>query len=230
MLMSKKPYLFDTHKFDSDVELHENLSLEVEEEEVFVAPTYSQEELNQAKDEAYKQGKAEGFRESEEGYTGQIQNLTKTLNHNLANLLQAEELRKEQFKSETLKSVVALFENAFPMLKEKHGLGEIEGIIEDVLAEHLGESKITIHVAPEYSESIDTFIKSKFQADENTLEVIADKEIAKDDARITWENGGAIRDTKVFEDKIKRFLQDDLAQKVKKSQDTEVETEQTDNE
>ena len=228
MLMSKKPYLFDTHKFDSDIKTVDESLLEDDQEEIIVVPSYTEEELAAAKEEAYKRGKAEGFLESEEGYTSQIQNLTKTLNHNLANLLQAEELRKEQFQSETLKSVKALFENAFPALKEKHGLGEIESLIEDVLAEHLGDSKITIHVAPEYSESIETYIKSKFQADENTLEVVADKEIAKDDCRIAWDNGGAIRDTKVFEDKIMRFLQDDLAHKVKKSQDTEVETEHTD--
>lgn len=228
MLMSKKPYLFDTHKFDSDIKIEDDPILEAEPEEIVIIPSYTEEELVAAKEESYKRGKADGFLESEEGYTSQIQNLTKTLNHNLANLLQAEELRKEQFQSETLKSVKALFENAFPALKEKHGLGEIESLIEDVLAEHLGESKITIYVAPEYSESIETYIKSKFQADENTLEVVADKEIAKDDCRIAWDNGGAIRDTKTFEDKIMRFLQDDLAQKVKKSQDTEVETEHTD--
>lgn len=229
MLMSKKPYLFDTHKFDPEVKPETDALVDIEES---VPPevTYSEEEFKSAREEAYKEGKTEGYREAEEGYTHQLQNLTKTLNHNLANLLQAEELRKDQFKNETVKSVIAIFESAFPALREKYGMDEIKSLIEDVLEEHLGESKITIRVHPDYHESVETFIRSKFQADENTLEVVAEEKLAKDDCSIEWDNGGAIRDAKAFEDKISRFLKDDLALAGKKSQDTDVETEQTDHE
>lgn len=229
-MSKKKPYLFDTHKFDSDVfdedaflNTDDDVDVDVEPE----APTFSEDQLETAKSESFKRGKMEGYRESEEGISRETHSLLERVSDNLRDLIDKEGARRETFEREAMQTVKAIFKQAFPLTMKSKGLDEIFALVEDVLSEHLGQSKIVISVQDRHAEALENFILSKFKATPETVEIKVDDTVALGECAISWENGGAVRNLSRFEEKIEAVFAQALAQESDKEQNKDTDSDAT---
>ena len=146
---------------------------------------------------------------------------------NLRDLIDKEGARRETFEREAMQTVKAIFKQAFPVTMKSKGLDEIFALVEDVLSEHLGQSKIVISVQDRHAEALENFILSKFKATPETVEIKVDDTVALGECAISWENGGAVRNLSRFEEKIEAVFAQALAQESDKEQNKDTDSDAT---
>jgi flagellar biosynthesis/type III secretory pathway protein FliH len=213
--MEKKRFLFDIHDFDKP----EKSLADKEIENIPPAPTYSEDELRasieSAKEEGFRRGKQEGFRESEEGFTQKIYEITKTLGDDIKQLLETEEARHSKFSQEASKLIATALETALPALMEQGDFISTQYLISELLETHQHEESLAIHTDPEYIEPLQAYFEKRLDDQSPKLKFIPQEsstEGALSETKITWEHGGAVRNPKELQENILKVLQVALAE------------------
>jgi flagellar assembly protein FliH len=221
MGMEKKRFLFDTHNFDDGAAL-----VKPKDDELPTAPpppTYSEDEISFAKESAsqdgFQKGKQEGFRESEEGFSGKLYHVCEQLGDGIQSLLTAEDNRQQAFQQETYELVAQSIQTSLPELMARGNFDEALILVSQSLDNYGHAGCLTIHVSQEYVESLETYFAKQLSDDmqERLKFVVAelggsDEKLDLPAIKIEWENGGASRDPEALKENIMKVLKQALAQ------------------
>ncbi len=98
------------------------------------------------------------------------------------------------------------FATAFPALSARHGAGEVAAVVRRILPVLHREPRITVRVSPHISAAMAAEIEAMDPDLAARVKIIPTDAVAAEDVRIAWEDGGAVRDTKLLWDQIESIL------------------------
>ena len=204
---STKKFLFDVHNFDEGEK-------EDEVEAPPPPPVFSQEELAAAKNEAYQQGKKDGFGEAQASFEKQVLDLLGTIRTNFNVLFDEEERRGRSFEKETVQLAYTIFAKAFPALNERFGLDEVRSVLQKVLETVREQPEIMIEVPSAYAEAIQRHIDGILRHDSSPHCIVRGSDVlSAGQCRMAWQNGTAIRNGARLANRIREQIEQVLADK-----------------
>ena len=159
------------------------------------APTFSEEELHAAREEAHAAGKQEGVKEAADAIDLKIASALTVIEGNISELFR----RQEEANETTLKSAISVAATVarklFPSLNQINALGEVESLVVAAMEKVMDDSKVTVHVNEELKPGLEQRIETLIKSSEGKLTVLGDAGMTPGDCRIEWNEGGAERNT-----------------------------------
>lgn len=159
-------------------------------------PTFSEEDLQLARDQAFETGRAAGIQEAEAMTERLLAAAEQSMADALSRIQTQQADANEQLMRDAVLVAVGVLKTLQPEMVRRHGLDEIEGLLHECLAHLDGEVKVTVRVHPEMVEAVKERAERVVQAVafEGKLVYAADPRIASGDCRAEWGDGGAERD------------------------------------
>lgn len=186
-----RPFLFE-QSFDVAAEPKEA----VKKEEEQAPPTFSEEELQAARDEAYKAGLQAGLQEAGASIEQQVATTLDVMAGTLGGIAERQASMNEAITRDAIDLAVGAVKKLLPVTAEANGVAEITALLEEALARLLQEPRITIRVA----ESLAGQVESQLGAVaaragfDGRISVLPDPEMGPADCRIMWNDGEANRE------------------------------------
>jgi flagellar assembly protein FliH len=182
---------------EQEVEELEQAKIEAEEPAVPAAPTFSEEEMAAARKQAYEKGKHDGIAEALAGVEQRTSVVLDKVAGAVETLFATQAKDNEALARDTAHLALAVARKLFPKLYEAHGLGEIVGVTEAILANLIREPRLVVlaneaNTEPLRARLTDFLAKRGFSG---TLDVRSDATLGPADCRIEWMGGDAARDT-----------------------------------
>ncbi len=212
-----KKFLFDT-SFDRPEEPEEEKVPEVEESEPEeeALPTYSEEEVNAAREEGFAAGKKEGIAEAANATEHQIMELLKKMEGQFTELFRMQSESNSATAHDATTVAVVVARKILPDLNQRNALGEVERFAEMALEKAIQEPHVVMRVNPQMhgslAERIDALIAGKEYGGQ--IKLIADDDIPVGDCRMEWRNGGAERNIAAKMREIDEIIERNLGSSV----------------
>ena len=207
---TEEKFFFDMNFFEGD----EVISKKTEEEdEIPPPPTFSEEDLDAAKASSFQEGKAEGLREASQSREKFIASIIERISQSTSILFEAEIEREKRFEQESVQLSLKIFQQVFPLYQEKYGFDELKKAISDTIAQQEEQSSILAEVHPDYQSDIDSFLQKAYNQISSTpcrFEVQGRDGFNKDQFKLSWKDGGAVRDIDTLATKIHDIVQNVL--------------------
>lgn len=200
-----RKFLFDNNNFD--------LPDSTPEPEAYVEPPpiFTLEELGFARDDAFAKGQAAGLEEARNSREQYLAEQTEHIAQELKFLLGAEEYRAAVYEREVLALTETIFKSLFPHFTAQGGLEEVKAVISKVLTNQPEQSSIVIELPEEDIEAIEAYFRD--QGLDADRVIFKPASISKGSCRLSWKDGGALRDHQIIADEIMKILQPNLPQK-----------------
>jgi flagellar assembly protein FliH len=218
-LTKSNKFLFDLNNFDApeEEEIIENEE-EIEELEP-PPPTFSEEELETAKAVSHAAGRSEGIKEERARREQFVAESLKTITDNFSTLFAAEIYREKQYEEESLKLALQIIDMVAPSLSSRLGYEALKQTLKDVIKSQSEQSEIIIEVNPEYAADIDSLMEDMWTDKENAprYKILADSGLEKGACKLSWKDGGMIRDPAKTANDIKTSIEDLLVEQVMKT-------------
>jgi flagellar biosynthesis/type III secretory pathway protein FliH len=157
--------------------------------------SYDQDELDAACAVARAEGHAAGSEaataDAASGVAGTIGRIGELFADAAANAARVAEESADAVSKLLLASLLA----GYPLLRERHGADELRSVMRRLLPGLLKETQVTFHVHPSMVEVVTAELASVPLRERQHMSFEPSEEIPPGDARITWPDGRAIRDT-----------------------------------
>jgi hypothetical protein len=111
----------------------------------------------------------------------------------------------EQAAEATARAVFATLAAALPVLMERHGAGELAGLVSALLPGLRQEPVLRIRAHPAYADGIRALLDGELDA-ETQWNVEPDARLAPPDIAIHWRDGGTRRDSRAICDAVRGLL------------------------
>lgn len=199
-----KKFLFDINSFDEPEPI----------DPATLAPTFSEEEVATARSEGhtagYAEGKAEGTRLAVQSREQLTANTLRSISESFTMLFAGEYDREKIFEEESVRLTLKTLRKLFPVLNKRFGQDEIKDVILSVLQTGARRSAIAIEVAPDDAHSIEELLAGHWSDPESAprYRVLAQKDLNPGQCRLSWEDGGAVRDAEALAEKVTAALAD----------------------
>lgn len=173
------------------------------------APTFSEEDMANARTKAFTEGKAEGVRESMATIERQASAALAAIGQQLVVLTEAQEKANHDHQVEAMTVAVAVVRKLFPDMASHNALGEVERLVNSAMERLTADARVTIRVADVLKAPLEERLATVVQTTgfEGRLLVIADSGLAPGDCRLDWGDGGADRDTAALWREIDEILE-----------------------
>lgn len=181
----------------------------VEEEEVEeIIPTFSEEEVEQARQEGFEAGKIEGLAATTEELTKHIAASLAGIDQKLTQAFQTQTAANAELHRAALAVGVGIARKMFPALAERNAFDEVERVVLSVFDKIIEEPRITFSVHPGVITEIEKRISeiSVSKGYEGLVTVHIDETLAASDCKVEWANGGIERDTHEMWRDINRII------------------------
>lgn len=187
------PFTFD-QSFD-DLSSPEDIEVAKKKEEEEAAPTFSEEELQAAREEAYQQGQQAGLQEAMTGIEQQTSTTLEVVSMTLARIDEQQKAANELIARDTIDLAIAAVRKLLPELSERDSAAEVETFLSEIMSRILEEPKLTIRVADSVAPDIETRIQDlcSRMGFGGTIDLTADSSLGPADCRIRWSEGDAER-------------------------------------
>lgn len=198
----EKKFFFDNIHFD-----------EPEEEEIIEEepppPTFSEEELANARKESFELGKRDGLTQAHNSFEKQTEVLLEVIARDIQTLFQEEDARARLYEAEAVRLSDAIFKKLFPVLNERHGLDEIHNVIEKIITDQPEAPEIQLFVAPDFVDKISQHVAENEHISNlpGTISVKADPRLEAGDCRLSWKEGGGLRDISRLSSQIAKEIE-----------------------
>lgn len=213
-----KTFRFETN-FD-DVQLMEKIvqkekekaeddNITVEPEPEIVAQTYSEDDLEAARQAGYNAGKENGMTETLAGTENIISQTLDSILNVISELSQRQTEFNEQIKIETISLINSVNRKLFPLMNERCNLDETIQFSQEVLPQLLTEPRITIHVPEDIAGPVQKRLQHFLNENNHRgeLSVNGNTEMSTGNCQVEWSSGSAERNTEMLLSEIeKRFL------------------------
>jgi flagellar assembly protein FliH len=211
-------FLFDMHVFDAP---EPDDPAPVAEDIPPPPPVFSEDELEAVRAAAFAQGKAEGEALSRASREQQITNALERVARDMKSLFSGEDLREKTYELEAVALCERVFAHAFPLYAKKTGFEEMKAALRDVIARHNGAGHIRIRVAPDMAQGVEEFMNQiSAQSADLRFTVQGEDALSANSCRLSWEYGGAVRDSEAMAREITAILQETLAGQGAKGHDS----------
>ena len=160
-------------------------------------PTFSEAELEAARQEGFAAGRQAGAGETMAGLEQQISTALASANSQIEMLLSDHAAAAETRRAVAMRLALKAVETLFSSLVGSTRLAEIEGAIDGVLRQLEDEPRVVIRVADDLAETLRERLEAiAIGADfRGQLVLMPDAALGPGDARVEWASGGAERDT-----------------------------------
>lgn len=171
---------------------------EQEREEEVIVPTFSEEDLEAARQSGFEAGRQEGVREAASAIEREIADALAGIVERLAEVFEKQREDTEDTQNSALGLVHALTAKVFPRMADEHGLGEIEAMATALLDRLRGEPRVAFTVNNAVSGPLKERLATALaqMGFDGEIEVVGDAALTAGDCRIEWSTGGARRDMK----------------------------------
>lgn len=167
------------------------------EPEVPPEPTFSLQELEAARDEAYVAGHTAALQEAEAATERLASESLHFIAQGLRGLAGTIDQPYQRLEPMAVEVAVAICRRVLPMVSLRYGTAEIEGLVRQILPTIIEQPRIVVRVHPALSAQVRQSLKPVV-ADtgfEGRLMVLDDTGVQPGDTRIEWADGGIERDT-----------------------------------
>ena len=200
--------MFDEEETKNTKDNKKDLLKQEEKLSVEDAPTFSEEDLNVAKQIALKQGIQEGKAEVMSGIEREITSSLDTISLKLESLMQVHKKWTEAMNKDTLRLAHAIMKKLAPQLTRNGELNEVERTIAHAFEFINDQPKVLIqisqHLKNPIQEKID-LITSRAHFDGQVI-LIVNNELVGDDCRIKWDSGEMERSMSTTWDQIDKIV------------------------
>jgi flagellar assembly protein FliH len=165
------------------------------EEEKPPEPTFSQEELDAARQEGYAKGHAEGAEEAASGLVADVARLVAVIGERLPALSEAQAAANERLLHDGARLVTAIARKILPAYTARHGVEEIDALVRQCLQTLIAKPRITVHVGEPYADAVRDYLEDAVTASafDGRFSVEADADLGPSDCRIQWQDGALER-------------------------------------
>jgi flagellar assembly protein FliH len=199
-------------------------SFDVEEEDVaepaapepepeVVVPTFSEEEMNAARAQAFAQGRDQGLAEAAAATEQAILQALSVLDQRLAELLHLATNSHAAATDDAVAVAIGIVRKLFPALSAQGALAEVEHTVVEAMRLVLDQPRLAIYVneaiLPRLAERVEAL--SAEAAYRGQVELKPDAALPPGDCRVEWTDGGAQRDTAALWRAIDAILERNLA-------------------
>jgi len=200
-MTATEKFLFD-FDFDrpavNDVDIDE-LSEEKAEDLVpeIIIPTFSEEELNAAREDGFARGKEEGVKETLESIVQQTATALETIIAKIDDIFSLQEDANTTTARDAVNVSTSITRKLFPQFSTLGALDEVERIIRSIMEKMIDEPRLTIMVNDTLLERISSRLDPMMAETGFEGKVIfnGDESLPLSDCRIEWGTGTASRDT-----------------------------------
>jgi len=177
-------------------EIEEEAAPEIEEEAPPPPPTFSEEELQLAREAAYEEGRQAGLAEGLEQSERMIATALTNLSDQMPNVFRVQEEANDANQKAAARVALAVLKKVLPAACETYAFEEVTRVVEDVVGHVLDEPRIIVRVAQPLVDAVRERLEAVCEAHgfEGRVVVQADQRLAPGDCRVEWTDGGAERD------------------------------------
>lgn len=209
--------MFDLNNFDHGmIDMSEKYSEELEPP----PPIFSEEELENAKRLAMKEGIKQGKQQAESQQNQRIAKALEGLQLQISSLVKSEHERNVVFENEVLLLFKSLFESVMPLYYKEYGTSELCDLLKQAIESQQPDKQIDIIVSNEDKDAIETFIEQ--QGFFNEISLLSDSQFASGHAELKWTHGGSIAHIPQTTHEILSLIQQTLEEKGIKGHDSPV--------
>jgi len=182
------------------------------EAEEIARPTFSEEELEAAKREAFETGKEEGIHEAADAIETRISETLVAISERIHALFHQQTAVTTELLDDATKTAIAVARKCFSHLTDTEAPKVIENMVQEVLSENLEEPRITIHLHTDLLEIMNNRMVKIAQAAnfEGQVLVLEDDSITPGDCRVIWGSGSAERDMGALWQQIDEVVEKNL--------------------
>lgn len=194
-----KKFLFDMHSFDKvDVVAPEDLP-----------PVFSEADMAAARAEAHAAGKAEGLKDAARSREQQTANMLRVIAESFAGLFAAEDGRERVFEEESVLLAKTMLSTLFPAWNARLGQDEVRTAVLEILETCNRQSVITIELSPEDAGPVEQALQSHWHDPESAprCRVLSHDALKTGQCRLSWADGGAVRDSGALAARIAATLE-----------------------
>jgi|APAra7269097559_1048567.scaffolds.fasta_scaffold09598_3 flagellar assembly protein FliH len=165
-------------------------------------PTFSEEDLAAACDEARKQGEQTGHQrglvEGQQRLEAQMAAALSTISAQLTLAVRAATEAPVEITVAATELAMAILRKMHPALSAKRGLDEVEGVLAGCLEQLKNEPRLVAYVPNQLLDPLNERVTaiSAARGFEGRVVLIGDPDLADSDCRIEWADGGLERDTR----------------------------------
>ncbi|MDA8230788.1 MAG: FliH/SctL family protein [Magnetospirillum sp.] len=176
--------------------------------------TFSEDELNLARESAFEEGRARGSMEAAASADGQVAKALTAMAAQMDDLARRQAEANDRAAREAVRVVFAATRKMFPAACEAHAFDEIIRMAEDMVGHVLDEPRIIVRVAEDLAEAVRSRLESLGAAHgfEGRILVQPTPGMPMGDCRIEWADGGAERDQARLQAEIDALVERALAQ------------------
>jgi len=223
-MAATRKFLFDTD-FDEEEPPEEKDESPDEEEAAepeVIVPTFSEEEMQAAREESFAAGKAEGVSEAAEATERRIADLLEKLNQQFGGLFRAQEEADTAILENAIAVACGIVRKVFPALNDQGGLAEVERIVAVSLEKVLEEPEVTLSVNPDIEAALNQRLGTLVEKAgyKGTVKIVADESLDPGDCRLEWGGGGAKRDMNALWQEIDEIVERNLSGQPDRGKDT----------
>jgi flagellar assembly protein FliH len=175
-------------------------------------PTFSEEDMAAARDEAYAQGRETGLKEMSESLERETRDALVAVENALRELMWSQSAIETRSTEDAIRIALTAIRRLFPALAQRDPLAEIECLVGQAIKLVQGEPILNVYVGDRLLEPVVARIQPLAAAAgfQDRIKIHPLASLAPGDVRVEWGNGGIGRDAaaieKAIEDTIGRAL------------------------
>jgi len=177
-----------------------------------IAPTFSEEELAQARAEGLQAGREEAIKDMTSALEQQMANALNIINEQVERLFDAYASDTEEHARNAIAVASVIVRKLFPTLNADHAMGEIESIIIEAMQRTSGAPSLLIKVPADIHKDIEAKVNemAALRGREGKISVMADIDMPDGDLLVEWAGGGISRDTSLMWEQIDEIVERNL--------------------
>ena len=217
-----RPFMFDvdfndvtavTNEIDKKVEQEEETPEEEAEFEEEIVPTFSEEELENTRKQAFDEGLQKGKDEAMTAIERETRDVIKALSLHITEIFAAQEKANNVLLRDGVGISTAMVRKMFPEMNRQNALTEISRLIETTLMRLIEEPRIIVRVHPDMQEPLDGIVPDlKAGAGyEGRVLLKKDTKLTFGDCRIEWGDGSAERICEQLWQSIDQIIEENMS-------------------
>jgi len=178
-------------------------------------PTFSEEDVQRARDEGYQAGQTDTTRDLASAIEQRLAKTLDTINTQITNLFDAYARDKEEHSRDAVAVATVIVRKLFPALNMDTTMAEIEYMIIEAMQRTSGSPTLVVRVPADIHASVETKASqlAAVRGREGTVTVMIDDAMSEGDVAVEWDGGGMTRDTQAMWQEIDQIIERNLGAK-----------------
>lgn len=206
-------YSFDTGADDRRKAAERARQRATEEAEANRPPTFSVEDLEQARAEAHALGRQEGMDDAMAGIEQQVARTLDALFSRLPKVFEQHAVWTRAMEADAARLAMTLMRTLAPQLCRDRELPEVEHVVREAFGFLTEQPKVMVRVAPALEEALRdrVVLMASRVGYEGQVVLVGDPELPGDDCRVSWQAGAVERSLDDSWDQIDQIVERALA-------------------